>query len=401
MKQELDRKINRMGTQSVKWEYIMRDGVFSHGDHANARHGAERILPMWVADMDFHCPPAVIEALEKRVAHGIFGYTKPADSYFEAVMAWMEQYYGWKVEREWMTLAAGIVPAINMMVQGMLQPGDKVLIQPPVYYPFAKAISNNGAIVVENALLYENGRYHIDFEDLAVKAADPAMKMILLCSPHNPVSRVWNKEELTRFGEICIENDLIIVADEIHGDLIYDGVEFVSFPTISETFADNCIICNAPSKTFNLAGLQTSNIIIKNETWREQYRRQVARNGVHHLNTFGPVAAEAAYRHGRDWLDEVMAYVQENYRFMVAYLAEHLPQVVVVEPEGTYLVWVDFQSLGLSPKERKVLMMDEALVYLDEGEMFGMEGTGFERFNIACPRSVLIEALERIVTAVG
>ena len=400
MTQKLDELIDRMGTQSVKWEYIVRNGVFSQSDHADTRHGDERILPMWVADMDFRCPPAVIEALGKRVEHGIFGYTKPADSYFEAVMAWMEQYYGWKVEQEWITLASGVVPAINTMIQGMLQPGDKVIIQPPVYYPFAMAIRNNGMEVVENALLYENGRYLIDFDDLAAKAADPAVKMALLCSPHNPVSRVWNREELTRFGEICIENDLIIVADEIHGDLIYDDVEFVSLPTISETFADNCIVCNAPSKTFNLAGLQTSNIIIKNEAWRKLYRQQVGRNGTHHINIFGPIAAEAAYRHGRDWLDEVMAYVQENYRFMEAYLAEHLPQVDLIQAEGTYLVWADFSKLGLSPEARKVLIMDNAKVYLDEGEMFGVEGTGFERFNLACPRSILAEALERIKTAV-
>jgi len=400
MAQELDIEIDRMGTQSVKWEFIIRDGVFSQGDHADIRHGEDRILPMWVADMDFRCPPAVIKAMEDRVAHGIFGYTVPADSYFEAVMAWMETYYGWKVEQKWMTLAAGVVPAINTMIHGMLQPGDKVIIQPPVYYPFAMGIRNNGLEVVENALLYENGRYLIDFDDLAVKAADPAVKMVILCSPHNPVSRVWNKEELTRFGEICIENDLIIVADEIHGDLIYDDVEFVSFPTISERFADNCIVCNAPSKTFNLAGLQTSNIIIKNEAWRKQYRQQVLKDGTHHLNIFGPIAAEAAYRHGRDWLDEVMAYVQDNYRFMEAYLAEHLPQVDLIKAEGTYLVWADFSKLELSPKERKVLIMDDAKVYLDEGEMFGKEGTGFERFNIACPRSILVDALERIKTAV-
>ncbi len=401
MTQNLDQEIDRMGTQSVKWEYIMRDGVVSHGDHADKRHGAERTLPMWVADMDFRCPPAAIEALEKRVAHGIYGYTKPADSYFEAVIAWAEKHYGWEIEQEWMTLAAGVVPAINIMIQGMLEPGDKVLIQPPVYYPFARSISNNGMEVVESALLYENGRYLMDFDDLAAKVADPAVKMAILCSPHNPVARVWNKEELTRFGEICIENDLIIVSDEIHGDLIYDGVEFVSFPTISETFADNCIVCNAPSKTFNLAGLQTSNIIIKNEEWRTLYRQQVARNGTHSINVFGPIAAEASYRYGRGWLDDVMAYVQENYRFMTDYLAEHLPQVDVVQAEGTYLVWVDFRSLGLSPEDRKVLIMDKAKVYLDEGEMFGIEGSGFERFNIACPRSILAEALERLSSIVN
>lgn len=401
MRYNLDEEINRMGTQSAKWEYINRNGVFSHGDHADARHGSDRLLPMWVADMDFRCPPAVIEALAKRVAHGIYGYTVPAESYFEAVMAWMDTHYDWQVERKWITLASGVVPAINMMVQAMVQPGDKVLIQPPVYYPFAKAIANNGAVVVENPLLYENGRYSMDFDDLAIKVADPAVKMAILCSPHNPVGRVWSKEELTRFGQICIENDVIIIADEIHGDLIFDGVKFVSFPTINETFADHSIVCNAPSKTFNLAGLQTSNIIIKNKAWRKQYQQQIVKNGVHGLNTFGPVAAEAAYRHGEAWLAEVMAYIQDNYRFMEAYLAEHLPQVHLIKTEGTYLAWADFSALGLSPEARKTLMMNEAKVYLDEGEMFGVEGTGFERFNIACPRSILAEALERIKTAVG
>ncbi len=400
MSYNLDAEFDRQGTHSVKWEFIIQGDQFTHGDHAHKKHGSNRILPMWVADMDFRCPPAVIEALVKRAQHGIFGYTVPTDPYYEAVISWMKRRYEWDVKREWITLSPGIVPAINMLVQCFISPGDKVLIQQPVYYPFMAAIKNNGGQIVSNSLLYKNGRYDMDFDDLAAKTADPAVKMAILCSPHNPVGRVWTPEELTRFGEICIENKVIIISDEIHCDLIFSGQTFTAFATISDTFAQNSIICTAPSKTFNLAGLKTSNIIIPNEEWRQIFGAKLWSNGLFGLNSFGVEALTAAYNHGEEWLAEVMAYVEANYQFVATYMAERMPQVTITPPEGTYLLWCDFNQLGLSSKARKALLLEQARVYLDEGELFGPEGEGFERFNLACPRSILAEALERIKTAV-
>ncbi|MBK7181006.1 MAG: pyridoxal phosphate-dependent aminotransferase [Chloroflexi bacterium] len=396
-----DAEIDRTGTHSIKWEFLFEGHKLVFGDHAQAKHGRDRLLPMWVADMDFRCPPAVIDALTERVAHGIFGYAMPSDSYYEAVINWMARRYGVVVEREWLVLTPGIVPALNMLVETLIAPGDKVLVQRPVYYPFFAAIENNGGEIVSNTLVLENGRYTIDFDDLAAKAADPAVKMAILCSPHNPVGRVWTREELTRFGEICLANDVLVISDEIHCDLIYDGVAFTSFAAINETFAQKSIICTAPSKTFNMAGLKTSNIIIQDKEIRAKLNKTLLRHGLLGGNALGLVATAAAYNHGEAWLAEVMAYIEANYHFMVAYLAEHLPQLEVIRPEGTYLVWVDCRKLGLDAAARRQLLLGEAKVFLDNGEMFGPEGEGFERFNLACPRSILAEALERIGTAVS
>ena len=396
-----DAEIDRTGTHSIKWEFLFEGHKLVFGDHAQAKHGRDRLLPLWVADMDFRCPPAVIEALTERVAHGIFGYAMPSDSYYEAVINWMARRYGVVVERDWLVLTPGIVPALNMLVETLIAPGDKVLVQRPVYYPFFAAIENNGGEIVSNTLVLENGRYTIDFDDLAAKAADPAVKMAILCSPHNPVGRVWTREELTRFGEICLANDVLVISDEIHCDLIYDGVAFTSFAAINETFAQKSIICTAPSKTFNMAGLKTSNIIIQDKEIRAKLNKTLLRHGLLGGNALGLVATEAAYNHGEAWLAEVMAYIEANYHFMVAYLAEHLPQLEVIRPEGTYLVWVDCRKLGLDAAARRQLLLGEAKVFLDNGEMFGPEGEGFERFNLACPRSILAEALERIGTAVS
>ncbi|MBK7917770.1 MAG: pyridoxal phosphate-dependent aminotransferase [Chloroflexi bacterium] len=396
-----DAEIDRTGTHSIKWEFLFEGHKLVFGDHAQAKHGRDRLLPLWVADMDFRCPPAVIDALTERVAHGIFGYAMPSDSYYEAVINWMARRYGVVVERDWLVLTPGIVPALNMLVETLIAPGDKVLVQRPVYYPFFAAIENNGGEIVSNTLVLENGRYTIDFDDLAAKAADPAVKMAILCSPHNPVGRVWTREELTRFGEICLANDVLVISDEIHCDLIYDGVAFTSFAAINETFAQKSIICTAPSKTFNMAGLKTSNIIIQDKEIRAKLNKTLLRHGLLGGNALGLVATEAAYNHGEAWLAEVMAYIEANYHFMVAYLAEHLPQLEAIRPEGTYLVWVDCRKLGLDAAARRQLLLGEAKVFLDNGEMFGPEGEGFERFNLACPRSILAEALERIGTAVS
>jgi cystathionine beta-lyase len=395
-----DEEISRKGTHSVKWDFVFEDAKLIYSDHAESKRGEKRLLPMWVADMDFRCPPAVIEALVARAEQGIFGYSFPTGSYYEAVINWVFRRHGWTVEPDWILLTPGIVPALSMLVQTYIAPGEKVLIQPPVYYPFFWAIENNGGEIVSNSLVYANGRYRMDFDDLARKAADPAVKMTILCNPHNPVGRVWTPDELAQFGEICRENDVLVVSDEVHCDLIYRDYAFTSFAKLGDTFLQNSIICMAASKTFNLAGLQTSNIIIPDEELRERFAETIEHNGAFLMNAFGLIAAEAAYNHGEAWLEAVMDYVADNYRFMKAYLAEHLPQLKIIQPEGTYLVWVDCRELGMDRAARKAMMMEQARVNLDEGELFGPEGEGFERFNIACPRSTLKEVLERIKTAI-
>ncbi|MBE2223375.1 MAG: pyridoxal phosphate-dependent aminotransferase [Anaerolineae bacterium] len=400
MTYNFDKEIKRIGTSSVKWDYQKNGIGMVESDACDAKHGADRLLPLWVADMDFKSPPAVIEALKARAEHGIFGYTKHGDSYFEALINWMDTHYGRQIKKEWVILTPGVVSAIKIMVQTFVAPGEKVLIQPPVYYPFFGAIEENGAEIVRNELILEGNRYFMDFDDLAQKTADPAVKMAILCSPHNPIGRVWTKEELTRFGEICLANDVLVISDEIHCDLIMTGHTFTSFASISEAFAQNSIVCTAPSKTFNLPGLKTSNMIIPNRNLRLAFSKTMERAGLMGGNTFGIVGTEAAYRHGEEWLTKLLAYIESNYHFMVDYLAEHLPQLTVFPLEGTYLVWVDCRALGLDAETRQELFLKEAKLFLDEGELFGPEGLGFERFNIACPRAILAEALARMKSVI-
>jgi cystathionine beta-lyase len=389
-----DHEIDRKGTNSVKWDMEPPDY------DAQVNPDAGRLLAMWVADMDFSVPPVVIDALVKRAEHGLFGYSMPTDSYYQAVIDWHKRRYGRAIEKEWIVLAPGIVPALNMIVPTFIEPGDKVLIQRPVYYPFFSAIENHGGEIVSNNLVYENGRYQMDLADLAQKAADPAVKLAILCSPHNPVGRVWTADELRQFGQICLENDILVIADEIHCDLIMPGHNFTSFASISAEFEQKSIVCTAPSKTFNLAGLHTSNIIIPDEKLRNQVKATMEKYRMPGANPFGLVATEAAYNEGEAWLAAVMDYIADNYKFMAAYLAEHLPQMRPIPLEGTYLVWVDCHGLELDPAARRQLLLNEARVFLDAGEWFGPEGEMFDRFNLACSRSVLQEALERVVTAV-
>lgn len=391
-----DEVIDRRGSNCVKWEFVGNGYDMAFTDHADPKYGPDRVLPLWVADMDFPSPPAVIEAVTAVAQKGFYGYSSPCDSYYGAVVNWMARRHNFQINEEWIEHTPGVVPAVHMLVQTFVPPGEKVLLQRPVYYPFFDAIVKNNCEIVSNSLLYEDGRYRMDFDDLAQKAANPAVKMAILCNPHNPVGRVWTKEELARYGEICLANDVLVVSDEIFADLTYPGVTYTPFATVDNAFARKSIVCTAASKAFNLAGMKTSNIIIPSEEMRAQFVSTLDRHGLRMSNPFGIAAVEAAYTHGEPWLHDVMDYVEANYLFMKDYLAQHLPQVTITPPEGTYLIWVDFRSLGLDPAERKLLMMDQARVYLDEGELFGPEGEGFERFNIACPRSILEEALERI-----
>jgi cystathionine beta-lyase len=401
MKYPFDEIVDRRGTSSLKWEFIQKAEDPAQREHTDRFFGENRSLPMWVADMDFGCPEPVVKAVIARAANGIYGYTAPTDAFYQSVVGWMARRHGWAIAPEWICITPGVVPALNMLVRTCISPGDKVLVQPPVYYPFYSAIQNNGGQVVTNPLVYENGRYRMDLADLEEKAKDPRVKMVILCSPHNPVGRVWTPDELLRFGEICIDNNVLVVSDEIHGDLIYKGHVFTPFAKISGEFAQHSIICTAPSKTFNMAGLKTSCIIIPNDDSRARFARILEGNGLTTTGCFGVVALQAAYDYGEEWLEQALCYLQANLEYLEAYVAEHIPQIDVVRPEGTYLVWLDCRRLGLDKMGLKRLMMDEARVYLDEGFIFGPEGEGFERINIACPRSILVQALDRIKSAIA
>lgn len=401
MKYDFDTIIDRRGTHSLKWGYIQGDNNAFYLEPTNTYYeGDDPILPMWVADMDFPCPQPVIEALHRRVDQQIFGYTFPLDSYYETVIEWMEKRHGWAVQKDWICISPGIVPALHLLVRALVKEGDKVLIQRPVYYPFFSAIEKNGATLVSNSLVYDGTHYKMDFEDLEKKTRDPQVKLAILCSPHNPVGRVWHFDELKRFSEICLKNNVMVVSDEIHGDLIYSGHTFTPTATLGEAIANNTIVCTAPSKTFNMAGLHTSNIIIPNDTIRMQFKSVLVASGLFGGNTFGIAALEAAYTYGEDWLAQLMAYLEGNLTFLQQFVAEHIPKMTVIPAEGTYLIWLDCRRLGLDKWELKRLMLNEAKVYFDEGFIFGPEGEGFERINIACPRSLLETALQRMKTAI-
>ncbi len=367
MSQPFDAKVERAGTNSVKWEFVQSKDDPQRLEHTDRFIGADNVFPMWVADMDFRCPEAVVDALVERARHGIYGYTAPTDAFYNSVVGWMSRRHGWQIDPRWICITAGVVPALHSLVRTYVAPGDRVLVQPPVYYPFFSAIERNAAHVVRSRLIYEDGRYRMDFDDLAEKARDSRVKMAILCNPHNPVGRVWTREELLRFGEICLENDILVVSDEIHGDLVYRGVQFTPFANLGDDFAQHSVICTAPSKTFNMAGLQTSCIIVPNGDLRARFRMSLQSNGLELPNSFGLVALQAAYDHGEAWLEQLLAYLQGNLDYLEAYIAQRIPQIDVVKPEGTYLVWLDCRRLGLDKSELEQLMTEVARVYLDEG----------------------------------
>ncbi len=401
MKYNFDEEIDRRGTQSIKWEFMEREDQPGHWDHTDRSFGDGRVLPLWVADMDFRCPEPVVRALVERAQNGVFGYSSPTPEFFRSIVRWLKRRHEWEIQPEWICLTPGVVLGLNMLVRTFVAPGERVLIQPPVYHPFRYAIEKADAEVVTNPLVLADGRYCMDLDDLERKARDPRVKMLILCSPHNPVGRVWTADELTRLGEICLRNDVLVVSDEIHGDLVYRGHRFTPFAKISPELTQRSVICTAPSKTFNLAGLQTSCIIIPNESVRSRFAQTLDRHGLHLLNTFGLVALQAAYDQGEEWLEQVLVYMESNLDYLEEYVRQHLSQISVIRPEGTYLAWLDCRRLGLDEAALKKLMLKDARVYLDDGVIFGEEGAGFQRINIACPRSVLAEALERIRAAIG
>ena len=386
MSYNFDEIIDRDPSNSAKWKL------------RKTLHGDETIIPLWVADMDFASPPAVVEAIKARAAHPIYGYTSIPDGYYTAFINWMEKRNNWKIERDWMTFTPGVVTAIDVAIQAYTHPGDKVVIQPPVYYPFSSTVLNNGRQLVYNPLKLEDNRYTMDYEDLE-KKIDARTKMIVLCSPHNPIGRVWEREELEKLAKVCKEKDILIISDEIHSDLIIGDIKHTCIASLSEDAANRTVTLTAPSKTFNLAGLKTSNIIIPNKKLRDDYQAVLTKNG-YGTNIFGIIAAEAAYAHGEEWLDALLDYIRGNLKTMEDYLAEKIPELKVFPVEGTYLPWIDCSELCLEDPALNDLFLKKAKLWLDTGVMFGGEGSGFMRINIACPRSLLVTALERLEKAV-
>ena len=380
MKYNFDEIVPRRGSHSYKWD---------------SAEDAD-VLPMWIADMDFRTAPPVIAALAKRVQHGIFGYTKVPPAYFDAVTGWFERRHNFSFSKEWILFTTGVVPALSAVIKALTCPGDKVLVQWPVYNCFFSSIRNNGCEIVSNDLIFNDGVYSIDFDDLEEKTSDPKVKLLLLCNPHNPAGRVWTREELTKIGEVCFRNNVIVVSDEIHCDLTYPGHTFVPFASISEEFLHKSVTCSAPSKTFNIAGLQVANILAADEDIRKKIDKALNINEVCEINAFAVEALIAAYNEGEEWLDELRQYLYENYLYLKNFFAQHLPQFPVLPLEATYLVWVDCSSLGLSSAKIAEMLLEKEKLWINEGTIYGTAGEGFIRLNIACPRALLTQGLTLI-----
>jgi cystathionine beta-lyase len=386
---DFDRVIDRRDTNSLKWDFAVERGL------------PEDVLPLWVADMDFRAPRAVLEALNRAVDHGIFGYSDVKEGYFKAVSNWFEKHYGWKTEPEWLVKTPGVVFALAAAVRAFTEPGDAVLIQPPVYYPFFSVIWENGREVAENPLVYEGGKYYMDLVDFEKKIVECHVKLFFLCSPHNPVGRVWTKEELQAMGDICRRHGVLVVSDEIHCDFAFPEHPHTMFPLAVPTLEDNCIVCTAPSKSFNLAGLQVSNIWVKNPEIRARFSREIEGSGYGSLNCLGPVACQAAYESGEEWLEECKKYMRGNLDYLRDFLTQQIPQIKLVEPEGTYFAWLDCTELGLQGyKDLENLVVEKAKLWLDSGHIFGGGAEQFERVVLACPKVTLSQALGRLSRAV-
>ncbi|MDF2935504.1 MAG: class aminotransferase [Paenibacillaceae bacterium] len=386
---DFDTVISREGTQSAKWNY------------AREKTGVAGVLPMWVADMDFETVPEVADAIRERALHRIYGYTQRSDGYYDAIRDWYRVRCGWSVDKSWITHSAGVVNALYTAVRALTEPGDGVLLQPPVYHPFYSAISRNGCRTILNPLKVEDGRYVLDLEDLERKLAGGNVKLFLLCNPHNPVGRVFTEAELRVMGELCLAYKVKVVSDEIHGDLVFAPHRHIPFASLSPEFSANAIVCTAPSKTFNLAGLSTSNIIIPDEAVRERFNKTAEDSAQKSFNLFGAVACEAAYRYGGEWLDQLLIYLDENKEYALRFFRERLPGLPVTEPEGMYFLWVDCRRLGLDNGELEQFLLQEAGVWFNQGHMFGPGGDGFVRINIGCPRALVEEGLSRLERAVS
>lgn len=382
-----DELIDRTGTNTVK--YDGRKAFFGNAD----------VMPLWVADMDFRTPDFIVDAIRKRAEHEIFGYTFRAESYSQSIMDWLKRRHNWEIKPEWISFSPGVVAGLTMAIEALSKPGDGVIVQPPVYFPFFDSVKGTGREMIENPLKLENGRYYFDLEDLKSKIT-PTTRLLLLSNPHNPGGMAWNEAELTALAQICLENKILIISDEIHSDLIFDGFRHTPLAGISEEIAQNCVICMAPSKTFNTAGLTTSFLVIPNKRHFVAYERVMRLPHLHMGNIFGTVALEAAYTYGDEWLAQLLQYLQGNYTFLEQFFNDNLPEVKVMKPEATYLIWIDFSALGLTDEELNQKLIDGG-VGLNRGVQFGKQGSGFMRLNIGCPRSVLQEALLLIAKSLG
>lgn len=388
MKYDFDEIIDRAGTNSLKYDFARERGM------------PDDLLPLWVADMDFRAPREVLDALKAKVEHGIFGYSEPKNDYFETLGAWCRERYGWtNCAPENFLLTCGVVHALATLIRILTREDDSVLICQPVYYPFAGTIRANRRRLVVSELKYENGRYAVDFEDFEEKIVRGNVKVFILCNPHNPVGRVWTREELERLGDVCLRRGVFVISDEIHADFIYGNAPHTVFASIRPEFEKNCAVCTAPTKTFNLAGLHIANTYLADPALRRKFLAELDAQGYSQSNVMGIVACQAAYAHGAPWLDALRGYLRGNLDFVRNFLRERAPKIRLVEPEGTYLIWLDFREFGLSDAELKRRVLDGAKLWLDDGFIFGAGGSGFQRVNIACPRAVLERALLRLAAA--
>lgn len=383
MKYDFDKTIDRRATNSYKWD-----------------SAPEGVLPMWVADMDFRTAPAIIDALQKRVAHGIFGYTRVPDAYYDAVTSWFSRRHGWDIDREWIIYTSGVVPAVSAVIKALTVPGDKVIVQTPVYNCFFSSIRNNGCEIVSNPLRRTADTYKMDFDALERCAADPRTKVMLLCNPHNPAGRVWTPDELTRLGNICLRNGVTVVADEIHCELVYQGFKYTPFASLSDAFLHRSVTCVSPSKAFNIAGLQIANIVAFDNDLRSRIDKAININEVCDVNPFGVAATIAAYNEGEEWLNQLVDYLHGNYEAMAEFCRRELAEFPITRLEGTYLVWMDCSSLGMSSDALEHALLDDTRLWLNAGTMYGAEGEGYMRWNIACPRSVMLDGLNRFLNFV-
>jgi cystathionine beta-lyase len=380
-----DELIDRTNTNCIK--YDGRKVFFGNAD----------VLPLWVADMDFRTPDFIVEAIKERAEKDIYGYTFRGESYNQSIVNWLKRRHNWEIKPEWISFSPGVVAGLTLAIEALSKPGDGVIIQPPVYFPFFDSVKGTGRELIENPLRLEDGRYYFDLEDLKNKIT-PTTRLLLLSNPHNPGGMAWNAKELSELAQMCIENKILIISDEIHSDLIYEGSRHTPLAGISDEIAQTCVVCMAPSKTFNTAGLTTSFLVIPNKRLHVAYERVMRVPHLHMGNIFGTVALEAAYTHGDEWLGQLMKYLQVNYNLLEQFFSENIPQIKVMRPEGTYLIWLDFSSFGLSDEALNVKLIN-AGVGLNQGVQFGKQGRGFMRMNIGCPQSVLQEALVRIQKA--
>ena len=387
MSTDFDEIIDRRNTSCLKYDFAAERGY------------PQDILPFWVADMDFRAPQPILDELSRRVQHGIFGYTDPKESYKTVLSDWFHAHHNWKPSTDSLVVTPGVVFALCTAIRAFTKPGDGILIQQPVYYPFTESILDNGRQLINSPLVEKDGHYTIDFKDFESKIIAGKVKLFLLCSPHNPVGRVWTKEELLQISDICQRHNVRIVADEIHHEFIRKGYHHTVLASLSPEIAQNVITCTSPSKTFNLAGLQVSNIFIENETLRQKFKRELAASGYSQPNCLGLFAAQAAYEHGQEWLCQLRDYLESNYQKTKEFLKQELPKVRLIEPEGTYLLWLDFSAYGLTDRQLDDRIIHQANLWLDSGQIFGASGSGFQRINIACPWPILKNGLEHLAKA--